>query len=136
MNFTAPVSQYMSSTLISLAPGDTVSMAIDLFRQHRIHHILVVRHKELLGIISTFDINLRNNPDDSFLNEKVEKVMTTGIATLAPTDRLNVAIQLFSENLFHAIPVVDDNGEAVGILTTLDIMKALTMEDNARIMAQ
>ena len=135
MNFTAPVSQYMSSKLISLAPGDPVSMAIDLFRNHHIHHILVVRHKQLLGIISTFDINLRTSYDESFLHEKVENVMTAGIATLASTDRLNVAIQLFSENLFHAIPVVD-NDEVVGILTTLDIMKALSVEDNARIMAK
>ena len=135
MNFTAPVSQYMSSKLITLAPGDPLSMAIDLFRQHRIHHILVVRHKQLLGIISTFDINLRSSHDSNFLHEKVENIMTKGLATLSSTDRLNVAIQLFSENLFHAIPVVD-NDEVVGILTTLDIMKALTIEDNARITAQ
>ena len=134
MNFTAPVSQFMTSKLITLAPGDTVSMALDLFRKHRIHHILVVRHKALLGIISTFDVNLRDSNDNNFLNEQVENIMTTGIATLSSTDRLNVAIQLFSENLFHAIPVVD-NDEVVGILTTLDIMKSLTSEDNARIMA-
>ena len=135
MNFTSPVSQYMSSKLIALAPGDTISMAIDLFRQHRIHHILVVRHKELLGIISTFDVNLRSSHDSSFLHEKVENIMTKGVATLSSNDRLNVAIQLFSENLFHAIPVVD-NDEVVGILTTLDIIKALSVEDNARIMSQ
>jgi acetoin utilization protein AcuB len=134
MNFTAPVSQFMTSKLITLAPGDTIGMAIDLFRKHRIHHILVVRHKTLQGIISTFDVNLRHSNDSNFLNEKVENIMTTGIATLASTDRLNVAIQLFSENLFHAIPVVD-NDEVVGILTTLDIMKSLTAEDNARIMS-
>lgn len=134
MNFTAPVSQFMSTRLITLAPGDPISMAIDLFRTNRIHHILVVRHKTLLGIISTFDVNIHSAHDPAFLSNKVDSVMTTGIATLASTDRLNVAIQLFSENLFHAIPVVD-NDEVVGIITTLDIMKALSAEDNARIMS-
>ena len=132
MDFTSPVSQYMSTKLITLAPGDPVSMAVELFRKNRIHHILVVRHKQLLGIISTFDINLRGAHDSSFLNEKVENVMTKGMATLDPSDRLNVAIDLFTENLFHAIPVVDKD-EVVGILTTHDIMKALTQEDNTRI---
>ena len=135
MNFTSPVSQHMTTKLITLAPGDPISMAIDLFRKNHIHHILVVRHKQLLGILSTFDINLRTHHDPNSLNEKVETVMVKGIATLAPQDRLNVAIQLFSENLFHAIPVVD-NDEVVGILTTHDIIKALSVEDNARIMAQ
>lgn len=133
MNFTAPVSNFMSSKLITLVPGDTIGMAIDLFKQHHIHHILVVRHTKLVGILSTFDVNLSAQNDGSFLQTKVEDVMTTGIATLSSTDRLNVAIQLFSENLFHAIPVVD-NDEVVGILTTLDIMRALSAEDNARIM--
>ena len=132
MDFTAPVSRYMSSKLITLAPGDTVSMAIDLFRKHRIHHILVVRHKQLLGIISTIDINLGSSPDSTLLTEEVDNVMTTGMATLDPTDRLNVAIQLFTENLFHAIPVVENN-EVVGILTTHDIIRALSEEDDARI---
>ena len=39
-----------------------------------------------------------------------------------------------SENLFHAIPIVED-GKLTGILTTLDIIKVLVEEDNARIKA-
>ena len=65
---------------------------------------------------------------------KVEDIMTKGIASLESTDRINVALQVFSENLFHAIPVVDD-GELVGMLTTFDIIKALLEEDHARIKA-
>ena len=60
--------------------------------------------------------------------------MTQGIATLEPNDRINVALQIFMENLFHAIPVVEDD-EVVGILTTYDIIKALQEEDILRIKA-
>jgi acetoin utilization protein AcuB len=61
-----------------------------------------------------------------------EDVMTTKLATLESTDRINVAIEIFAENLFHAIPIVDD-GALVGILTTLDVIKALKEEDTLRI---
>jgi CBS domain-containing protein len=47
---------------------------------------------------------------------------------------MNVALEVLSENLFHAIPIVDD-GELVGMLSTLDIIKALQAEDLARIKA-
>jgi CBS domain-containing protein len=148
MNFTAPVSSLMTTKLVAVAPGDPISMIKDIFDQQRIHHILVVRHKTLLGIISKSDYLqfVRNasmtcaddtsgkDSQPAYLNYKVEEIMTTGIATLESTDRINVALQVFAENRFHAIPVVDE-GEVVGIITTYDIIKKLMEEDHARIMA-
>ena len=149
MNFTAPVSTLMTTRLVTVAPGDPVSMIKSIFEQQRLHHVLVVRHKTLLGIISKSDYlqfvrnadmamadhqtrSMHNEP--AWLNYKVEDIMTTGIATLESTDRINVALQVFAENRFHAIPVVDE-GDVVGIITTYDIIRQLLEEDNARIKA-
>src|SRR5690348_13931196 len=100
MNFTSPVSSLMSSKLVTVAPGDPISMVKSIFDQQRIHHILVVRHKTLLGIISKSDYlqfvrNAQTTCTDSacsveshpaYLNYPVEELMTTGIATLESTD--------------------------------------------------
>jgi CBS domain-containing protein len=148
MNFTAPVSSLMTTKLVTVAPGDSISMIKSIFDHQRIHHILVVRHKTLLGIISKSDYlqfvrNARMTCTDdacsidshpAYLNYKVEEIMTTGVATLESTDRINVALQVFAENRFHAIPVVDE-GDVVGIITTYDIIKKLMEEDHARMMA-
>ncbi len=37
-------------------------------------------------------------------------------------DCIEVALGLFRENLFHAIPIVDQENRVVGILTTLDML--------------
>ena len=147
MNFTAPVSTLMTTRLVTVAPGDPVSMIKSIFEQQRLHHVLVVRHKTLLGIISKSDYLqfVRNtemaradqnaysvDSKPTYLDFKVEDIMTTGIATLESSDRINVALQVFAENRFHAIPVVDE-GDVVGILTTYDIIRQLLVEDNARI---
>ncbi|MEP6647550.1 MAG: CBS domain-containing protein [Saprospiraceae bacterium] len=145
MDFTAPISTLMSRKLVTVTPGDRIADIKEIFDHHSIHHIPVVKYKTLVGIISKSDFLLflqdENNPSYSKVTEqcrqynyKVEDIMTTGIATLESTDRMNVALQLFSENLFHAIPVVDED-ELVGMLTTFDIIKALLEEDNSRIMA-
>ena len=145
MDFTAPVSKFMTKKLITVAPHDSMSMVKDLFDQNKVHHILVVRHKKLLGIISRVDcmqfLKCANSFGGQTLEEKsklqttqVEEIMTQGIATLEPNDRINVALQIFMENFFHAIPVVEDD-EVVGILTTYDIIKALQEEDILRIKA-
>ena len=56
--------------------------------------------------------------------------MTKGLAKLTPDQRINVALEIFMENRFHAIPVLDEaSGELVGIITTFDIIKALATEE-------
>lgn len=144
MNFTAPVSTIMSRKLVTVTPGDRMTVVKEIFDKYKIHHIPVVKYTKLMGIISKTDYMhfLRGNsttPYDELIEEsrlhnyKVEDIMTRGMATLESDDRINVALQVFSENLFHAIPVVD-NGELVGMLTTFDIIRALLEEDHSRIM--
>lgn len=143
MDFTAPVSTLMTRKLITVSTGDNLTTVRDIFNSKRIHHIPVVRYTTLVGIISEADFlpflkgiasTKPGQPeyDANLESILVEDIMTTGIATLESTDRINVALQLFSENIFHAIPIVD-NGELVGMLTTFDIIKKLQEDDTARI---
>lgn len=143
MDFTAPISTFMTRKLIAVAPTDKLAHVKEIFDQHRIHHLPVVRYTTLVGIISKTDLHyflrgLQTSESDKLIERSrldyytAEDIMTTGIATLSSGDRINVALQVFLENLFHAIPVVD-NGELVGMLTTFDIVRALSDEDNARI---
>jgi acetoin utilization protein AcuB len=57
--------------------------------------------------------------------------MTEGVAKLEPYQRVNVALDLFKMNLFHALPVVE-NDRIIGIVTTFDIIKHLA-EDNVAV---
>ncbi|MEO5906380.1 MAG: CBS domain-containing protein [Saprospiraceae bacterium] len=145
MDFTAPVSALMTRKLITVSPLDRMSAVKEILDQHKVHHILVVRHTKLVGMISKSDYIQFVKCADTSATDKliessklysytVEEVMTKGLATLESSDRINVALQVFSENLFHAIPIVD-NDEVVGILTTYDIIKGLLEEDYARIKA-
>jgi acetoin utilization protein AcuB len=133
----------MSKKLLTVSPRDRMTVVKEIFDNHRIHHIPVVKYTGLVGMVSRTDylhfLRGKNiNACDQLVEESrlhnylVEDIMTKGIATLESSERLNVALEIFSENLFHAIPIVDD-GELVGMLTTLDIIKALKEEDSVRI---
>jgi len=145
MDFTAPVSRFMTHKLVTVIPGDRLTVVKEIFDNQRIHHIPVVKFTTLVGLISKMDfihfikghaIMPHDEVTEQNLLEKytAEDIMTKGIATLDSGERMNVALQVLSENLFHAIPIVDD-GQLVGMLTTLDIIKVLVEEDNARIKA-
>ncbi len=140
MNILAPVKTIMSTKLLTVNPEDKLSRIQELFDQHNIHHLPVVRFRELVGLVSKTDFlhfirGFNQNEEDRFVNEArmraytAQDIMTTGLAKLSPNDRINVALELFMVNRFHAIPIVADNNDLVGILTTFDIIKAVSQEE-------
>jgi acetoin utilization protein AcuB len=141
MNILAPVSTIMTRDLITVNPKDSLKVVKEIFDSKRLHHIPVVRYKKIVGIISKTDLLYflkgANPEKEKTRNEKLlekytaDEIMTTGMAKLESDDRINVALEVFKENLFHAIPVVD-NDELTGIVTTYDIIKTLS-EDKANI---
>lgn len=139
MNVLAPVKTLMSTKLITVNPKDKLTVIKEVFEKNNIHHVPVVRYKELVGLISKTDFlhflrGFNRNEEDRFVNEarlraySAEDIMTSGIAKVAPTDRLNVVLDIFLANRFHAVPVVEGE-ELVGIITTFDIIKALASEE-------
>lgn len=139
MNVLAPVKSIMSTGLITVNPADKLTVVKEVFDTHNIHHIPVVRFKEIVGIISKTDFlhfmrGFSRNDEDRFVNYarlraySAEDIMTKGLAKLTPDDRINVALEIFLANRFHAIPVTENN-DLVGIVTTFDIIKALAVEE-------
>ena len=136
MDVLAPLSTIMSKDLITVVSSDKLEKIKTIFDTNKIHHLPVVNGKEIVGIISKIDMlnflnkiankeektDLRN--EAKLQNYKAEDIMTTGLAKLESTDRIAVALEVFKENLFHAIPIVDNN-ELKGIVTTYDIVLAV-----------
>lgn len=136
MNVLAPIKTIMSTHLVTVTPQDKLTTVKEIFEKHNIHHIPVVRYKEMVGLISKTDFlyfirGFTRNEEDRFVNEArlraytAEDIMTHGLAKLSPNDRINVALTVFQENRFHAIPIVNDDNELVGIVTTFDVIKAM-----------
>ncbi len=132
MNLLNPVSTIMQTELITLQKNDTIAKAASIFQEYKIHHILIVDGQSLVGIVSKSDFlffqrGFAETSKDKLVEEirmnhfDVASIMTTGIATLSSEDKINVALEIFKENLFHAILIVD-NDALVGIVTTYDIL--------------
>ncbi len=143
MNLFAPVSAIMTDHkhLVTINPEDPLQLVKDIFESHNFHHIPVVRYQEVVGIISRSDFEHfmgGNSPyeEDRFLNErrlartKAEDIMTSRLGKIGSSDRINVVVDIFVLNRFHALPVVDDD-VLVGIVTPFDILKMLAAEKPA-----
>jgi len=142
MNLLAPLSSIMSTHLVTVSEHDPIHVVEEIFRTHNIHHIPVLSMGKLTGILSKTDYNLflQGFPEEMMDKDQLERyrkrvynakdIMTSKIATLEADDNINIALEVFNENRFHAIPITVD-GELVGIVTTFDIIKKLSEDSFA-----
>jgi len=128
----------MTKEVITITPSNTLLEVKHIFDRNTIHHIPVIKDHELVGIVSKSDFLFFLRGFEKSLYEKikdmerlktytVQEVMVTGLAKLEASDPIRNAIEVFKLNLLHAIPIVEGN-TLVGILTTHDIIKALSVE--------
>jgi acetoin utilization protein AcuB len=125
-----PVSEIMTTKLHTVAPSDPLSKVKELFDHHHIHHIPVVRFKELVGMVSKSDFllithsPLEGGEADASVFEKhhVEEIMTTRLAKVEPEDQIGTVAEVLLSNMFHAVPVVQE-GELVGLVTSFDVIR-------------
>jgi len=108
---------------ITLKVDDTLMRASQIMAEHRIGGIPIVddRH-HLVGILTNRDMRFET-PD----NRKVSELMTSENLVTAPQGTtLEEAEEIIRRHKVEKLPVVDDNGILVGLITYRDIIKKQT----------
>lgn len=118
-----PISSIMTTKVVTVRPQDTLEAVKDILFFKKIHHIPVVEGHQLVGIITSYDLVRLGKCQDEYSQIPVKDVMTTHVATLGPNDKIGAAAEIFLENLFHGLPIVNEDGDLVGIVTTHDVLK-------------
>jgi len=57
------------------------------------------------------------------MNETVQEIMVRDVICVNPTDTLQKVKELLINNRIHHVPVVEPDGNLVGIITTYDLFK-------------
>lgn len=110
-------------TVVSCAKESTVRSACSLMAQKRIGAILVVENNRIVGIFTERDaLNkvLAGNldPDKTTLSQ----VMVANPQTIRADKPLGYALQFMVDGGFRHVPVVDDNGAPLGMVSARDAL--------------
>ena len=118
----------MSKPVIVVDPDSSVSYAMTLMRRRNIHSVVVDTSKgnPAYGIITTTDIRDKivagdRNPAET----RVREIMSGPIITAAPDWSLKECSQKMQERNIHHMPVADENGVLIGIISATDIFVAV-----------
>lgn len=130
------VKHIMTTDLITADPDETIDAVRHKLMANHIQHIPVVEGKKILGIISKGDIHRMEHHFTLFHSEKAlesnrqifstilaAEIMTKSLVKLKDTDSATIAVDLFRENMFHALPVVNEKDQLVGMISPLDLLR-------------
>lgn len=115
------VKEVMSTEIRLLSPSMRIEEALELFRQQRISGAPVVLGNDLIGILSLEDLIRALMAND--LKSTVSHYMTTTIITTKADEPVVEALKTFSKYYVGRLPVVDEKGSLVGMITKGDITR-------------
>lgn len=119
--------ELMASPVVSIRPDQTLGEALRLQRTRRLRHLPVVGlDGALVGILSDRDLLAAHAGPGSI--EPVAAHMASPVLSAAPDARLVDIARVLLAARVGCLPIVNEDGALVGILTRSDILRALVHE--------
>jgi CBS domain-containing protein/anti-sigma regulatory factor (Ser/Thr protein kinase) len=119
------VNQVMTRNVKGLPPDAPAIELVELFRQNRISGAPVMTGGELVGIISMEDLIRALTNLDQYA--PISKYMTPAelLVTIRETDPVVEAIEILTRTQLGRLPVLDQDGRLVGMITKGDITRGV-----------
>lgn len=116
--------------IVMIAPDTSVAEATRLLSERRIGAVLVSSDgKTPDGILSERDIVRELGRDGgAVLNRKASELMTRNLSTCVCGDDALTVLERMTKGRFRHVPVVDDHGKMLGVISIGDVVFARLKE--------
>ncbi len=121
------VRDWMSSPAIVIDPDSSVSFALTLMRRRSIHSLVVDPGGDSpnYGIVTATDIRDKIiAPDRNPADTRIGEIMSTPVVTARPDWSLRECSVIMQKKNIHHMPVVNENGTLLGLISVTDIFRA------------
>ncbi len=112
------VKDYMTPNVISVSPDTSIDHIIDLMKESHHNSYPVVDNDRLVGMVTAFDIVAKKSGDT------VDSIMTKKLVVANQNLSINDASRVMFRRGISRMPVVDEEGRLVGIITNTDMVRS------------
>lgn len=127
------VANRMTSNPVLITPTTTVADASELMRTHKFRRLPVVANNQLVGIVTDRDL-MEVSPSPAttlsifelnylLAKMQVKDIMTKAVVSIPVSATVEEAALVMYNSRIGGLPVVDEAGKVVGIITETDIFK-------------
>jgi acetoin utilization protein AcuB len=130
------VRDYMKSPVFTATPDTLIDNALETMREKHVHRLPVVENGKLVGLVTQNIIRDATPSPPTPLTlwglhyqlsrMKVREVMITDVIVVHPDDTIKEVVAITEKHRIGTFPVVDGNGNLVGILTSTDLLHIMT----------
>jgi CBS domain-containing protein len=135
MKMSTPVGHLLlkkGGDIITISSEDTVYSAVKIMDEKAIGSLLILNDEgKLCGIFSERDcfrkVVLEGKPSKEV---KVGDVMTSKVIYVSPDNTVDECMTLMTEKRFRHLPVIDENGKILGVISGGDLVKHVANEED------
>ncbi len=114
--------------IYSVKPDTLVIDAIRMLNEQKVGALLVLENNKLAGIFSERDYTRKVILNDRSSSEtKISEIMTSDVQSVDPSQTIDECMVIMSKHHIRHLPVLK-NGEPVGILSVMDVVKNIISE--------
>ncbi len=120
------VADIMSTPAVTCTPQATLAEAAFLMWRHDCGVLPVVSAEDTLeGMVTDRDVCMSAAIEGGSMHELgVAAAMTAVVATCHPGERLGLVHERLRRHQLHRLPVIDDEGQVLGLVTLADLARA------------
>jgi acetoin utilization protein AcuB len=129
------VKGWMTSDVLTVDEDTSMMKASQIMKENNIRRLPVMRKGKLVGVVTDRDIKEASPSKATTLDVhelyyllselKLKDIMSKGLVTIGPEETVEKAAVKMLEHRISGLPVVNDRGKVVGIITQGDIFKVL-----------
>ena len=117
-----PVGDLGPEEVVTVEPDQTVGDVVDKFESEEVGAVVVTEGEEPVGLVTDRDVALAVGGGDDVAQQSVEDVMTEDPVTIQADEEALEAARTIQEENVRRLPVVDDDGNLSGIVSTDDVV--------------
>lgn len=119
------IQDIMSADPNTVTPDTPITEAARLMKEHNIGMLPVVESegsRRLVGVVTDRDIAMRHVAEGHVNDCPVREAMTDNVATCKADENIDSVMTLMAQEQVRRIPIVDERGDLVGIVSQADIV--------------
>ena len=128
------VKDWMTKDPVTITDETSMMKAIHMMKERRFRRLPVLHEGKLVGLVTDRDLKEASPSKATTLDVhelyyllaelQIKEIMSRNPVTVSPEDTVERAAQVMLEKTISGLPVVDDRGHLVGIITQSDVFKA------------
>lgn len=130
LDLSTPVSKFMTKTVITATLDQTIQTVCKIMYENNIGSVVIVKREVdgflPIGIITERDITHALGSVELFPTQTpLRELMSTNMISIKPDSSIHDAVAIMHGNNIRRLPVINDDGKMVGIITDKHILGAI-----------